>query len=155
MAALVTQLVKNPPTMQETGNAGVGKSPWRSERLPTLIFWPGEFRGLYSPWGHKQSVMTERLSLSLSFPGAKGLLEMALPIRLSATHCQITVECCDRILRAALEFVSKSVTHAPKWSELAWLHLSWATFCVQLRRQCQGTCLRPVKIPDKQPARKN
>ena len=27
--------------------------PWRRERLPTPIFWPGEFHGLYSPWGHK------------------------------------------------------------------------------------------------------
>ncbi|KAB0340862.1 hypothetical protein FD755_024664, partial [Muntiacus reevesi] len=28
----------------------VGKIPWRRERLPTSVFWPGEFRGLYSPW---------------------------------------------------------------------------------------------------------
>ena len=43
----------------------VGKIPWRRERLPTPVFWPGEFHGLYSPWGRKQSNMTERLSLSL------------------------------------------------------------------------------------------
>ena len=24
---------------------------WRRERLPTSLFWPGEFHGLYSPWG--------------------------------------------------------------------------------------------------------
>ena len=29
--------------------------PWRRERLPTPVFWPGEFHGLYSPWGHKES----------------------------------------------------------------------------------------------------
>ena len=29
------------------------------------MFWPGEFRGLYSPRGHKESDTTERLSLSL------------------------------------------------------------------------------------------
>ena len=23
-------------------------------RLPTSVFWPGEFHGLYSPWGHKE-----------------------------------------------------------------------------------------------------
>ena len=49
------------------------KIPWRRERLPTLVFWPGEFHRLYSPWGHKESNMTERLSLSLfiaeGFPG--------------------------------------------------------------------------------------
>ena len=32
----------------------VGKMPWRREELPTPIFWPGEFQGLYSPWGHKE-----------------------------------------------------------------------------------------------------
>ena len=30
------------------------------------VFWPGEFHGLYSSWGRKESDMTERLSLSLS-----------------------------------------------------------------------------------------
>ena len=28
----------------------VGKIPWRRERLPTPVFWPGEFHGLNSPW---------------------------------------------------------------------------------------------------------
>ena len=28
----------------------VGKIPWRRERLPIPVFWPGEFHGLYSPW---------------------------------------------------------------------------------------------------------
>ena len=46
----------------------VEKIHWRRERLPTPVFWPGEFRGLYSPWGHKESDPTEQLSLSLSKP---------------------------------------------------------------------------------------
>ena len=36
----------------------VVKIPWRRERLPTPVLWPGEFHG-----GHKESHMTERLSL--------------------------------------------------------------------------------------------
>ena len=44
-------------------NPWVGKMPWRRERLPPPAFWPGEFHGLYSPWGCKESDMTERLSL--------------------------------------------------------------------------------------------
>ena len=40
---------------------GLGKIPWRRERLPP-IFWPGEFHGLYSPWGRKESDTTERLT---------------------------------------------------------------------------------------------
>ena len=41
----------------------VGKIPWKREGLPTPVFWPGEFHGLYSPWGYKQLGMTEWLSL--------------------------------------------------------------------------------------------
>ena len=37
------------------------------ERLPTSVFWPGEFHGLYSPWGHKESDKTKRLSLFFHF----------------------------------------------------------------------------------------
>ena len=43
---------------------GLGRSPGEGERLPTPVFWPGEFRGLYSPWGHKELDTTERLLLS-------------------------------------------------------------------------------------------
>ena len=43
----------------------VGKIPWRRERLPTPVFWPGEFRGLYSPGVGKELDTTEQLSLSL------------------------------------------------------------------------------------------
>ena len=42
---------------------GLGRSPWRMERLPTPVFWPGEFHGLSSPWGHKESDMTQQLLL--------------------------------------------------------------------------------------------
>ena len=43
----------------------LGKIHWRRERLPTPVFWPGEFHGLYSPWGRKESDTAEQLSLSL------------------------------------------------------------------------------------------
>ena len=43
----------------------VGKIPWRRERLPTPVFWPGKFHGLYSAWGHKVVDNTEQLSLYL------------------------------------------------------------------------------------------
>ena len=29
---------------------GLGRSPWRQEWLLTPVSWPGESRGLYSPW---------------------------------------------------------------------------------------------------------
>ena len=36
----------------------------RREGLPIPVFWPGEFHGLYSPWGCKESDMTEQLSVT-------------------------------------------------------------------------------------------
>ena len=59
-ASLVAQLVKNLPAMRETGfNPWVRKICWKRERLTTLVFWLGEFHGLYSLWGRKESDITE------------------------------------------------------------------------------------------------
>ena len=57
-SSLIAQTLMNPPAMRETWvRSLVGKIP---------VFWPGEFGGLYSPWGQKESDMTEQLSLFLS-----------------------------------------------------------------------------------------
>ena len=45
-------------------NSWVGKIPWSRERLPTPVFWSGEFHGLYSPWGRKESDTSDYLSLT-------------------------------------------------------------------------------------------
>ena len=42
------------------------EDPLEKERLSTPVFWPGEFHELYSPWGHKELAMTERLLLSMA-----------------------------------------------------------------------------------------
>ena len=64
-ASLVAQLVKNLPAMWETWVRSLGwEDPLERERLPTPVFWLGEFHGLYSPRGHKESYTTKRLSLS-------------------------------------------------------------------------------------------
>jgi len=53
--------------MQETRfDSWVRKIHWRRDRLPTPVFWPGEFHGLYSPWGCKELDITKRLSLLFS-----------------------------------------------------------------------------------------
>ena len=46
---------------------GLGQSPEEGKGLATPVFWPGEFHGLHSPWGHKESDTTERLSLHFTF----------------------------------------------------------------------------------------
>ena len=56
-------LEKNLPATQETAfDPWFGKIPWRREKLPPPLFWPGEFHGLCSPWGRTESDVTERLS---------------------------------------------------------------------------------------------
>ena len=102
-ASLVAQLVKNPPAMPETLFRFLSwEGPWRRERLPTPVFWPGVgslsllqarilewvafpfSRGKAthssilawripwtSPWGGKESDMTERLLLSPTTPSLK------------------------------------------------------------------------------------
>ena len=93
--SLVAQMVKDLPAMQETQVPSLGgEDPLEKEmathsnilawtvacqvplsmkfsRQPTPIFLPGEFHGQrnlagYSPWGHKESDMTEQLTLSHS-----------------------------------------------------------------------------------------
>ena len=44
----------------------VGKIPWNRKWQPALVFLPGKSRRqrkLASPWGHKESDMTEQLSM--------------------------------------------------------------------------------------------
>ena len=54
-------------------NPWVRKIFWRRTWQPTPVFLPGESRGqrsltgYYSPWGHKESDITEQLTLSLSW----------------------------------------------------------------------------------------
>ena len=61
-ASLVTQLVKICLQCRRPWfDPWVGKISWRRERLPTPVFRPGEFH-VYSPWGHKESDMTEQLN---------------------------------------------------------------------------------------------
>ena len=59
--SLVAQTTENLPTMSDSW---VGNMPWRREWKPTPVFLPGEFHGQrslegHSPWGRKESDMTE------------------------------------------------------------------------------------------------
>ena len=65
--SLVAQLVKNLPAIWETWVQSLGwEDPLEKRKATTPVFWPGEFHGLYSPWGHKESDTTEQLLLSFS-----------------------------------------------------------------------------------------
>ena len=76
-ASLVAQRIKCLPAMQETRfDPWVGKIPWRREWQPSPVLLPGESHGQkslagYSPWGHKELDMTERLHLHFHSTGIK------------------------------------------------------------------------------------
>ena len=58
---------KEPTAMQETKIQSLGwEDTLEKGMLSTPVFWPEEFHGLHSPWGHKELDTTERLSLSLT-----------------------------------------------------------------------------------------
>ena len=71
---------------------GLGRSP-EEGRLPTPVFWPGEFHGLCSLWGRKESDTTERLSLSFllswlhSLPPIPGFMHRFLMAAPSCILC--------------------------------------------------------------------
>ena len=63
-ASLVAQWVKNPPAVQETWAWSLDwEDLLEKGRATHSSIWPGEFRGLYSPWGCNELDMTEWLSL--------------------------------------------------------------------------------------------
>ena len=60
----MAQMVKNPPTMQETRVQSLGgEDALEKGTAPTPVFW---HEGFHSPWGRKKSDRTEQLLLSLS-----------------------------------------------------------------------------------------
>ena len=68
-ASLVSQTVKNLPAVQETQVRSLAQEDPLEKRMAThSSILPGEFHGQrslagYSPWGHRELDMTDRLSL--------------------------------------------------------------------------------------------
>ena len=67
-ASLVAQLVKNLPAMQETWVRSLGLEDTLEKGIAThssivawRILWTEKPDGLHSPWGHRESDMTEQL----------------------------------------------------------------------------------------------
>jgi len=85
LASLVAQLVKHLLAM---GDPWVGKMAWRRERLPTPVFWPGEFLGVaksrtrLSDFHWHSDVSKTLSSLTLNSPGPSSFL-------VSWLHCFI------------------------------------------------------------------
>ena len=80
--SVIAELVKNPPAMQETQVQFLGQEDVLEDRLPTSVFWPGEFHGLYRI-GHKESDKKEQLSFHFkeSVGGEEGEEENMKPMK--------------------------------------------------------------------------
>ena len=90
---------------------GVGKIPWRRERLHTPAFWPREFHALYSPPGRKELDMTERLSLSKFFKQVRENSEVAqsCPTLCHSMDCSLSGSSVRGIFQArVLEWIAIS-----------------------------------------------
>jgi len=65
-ASLLAHLVRNLPAMWETWVWSLGwENALEKGKVNHSSTWPGELYGLYSPWSHKESDMTEWLSFWL------------------------------------------------------------------------------------------
>ena len=70
---------------QQCGRPGfdpwVGKIPWRMERPPSPIFWPGEFHGLYSlgVTGRNSPLSLVTVSLAVKSTGLPGVQPSSAP----------------------------------------------------------------------------
>ena len=76
LASTVAQLVKKLPAnaggTREVAQSLIRKIPWRRKWHPTPVLLPGKSHGRrslvgYSPWGHKDSDMTEQLHFLRTF----------------------------------------------------------------------------------------
>ena len=77
----------------------VGKISWRRERLPTPVFWPGGFHGLYSTWGRKSQTQLRHfhslpfhLTLIFIFILFLPIFSVFLKYLLFIWPCQVLVE---------------------------------------------------------------
>ena len=118
----------------------VGKIPWRRERLPTPLFWSGEFHGLYNPWGVAKS-----LALLSDFHCHFHLVIQRIRIRLPVQETRVrSLVWEDSTCHGA----TKSMCHN-YWSPLTWRPHAAATE-VRVPRACalqRGTPLQPEDHP--------
>ena len=60
---IVAQLVKNPPAMQETWVQSLGwEDLLEKGKVPTPVFWPGEFHGVKKSWTRPGNFQTSLVS---------------------------------------------------------------------------------------------
>ena len=67
--------------MRETPVRSLGwEDPLEKGKATHSAIWPGEFHGLYRPWGCKELDTAEQLALALSLPGSTRELDIRGPL---------------------------------------------------------------------------
>ena len=138
---LVAQLVKDLPAMWEISgfDPWVGKIPWRRERLPAPVFWPGEFHGLYSPWG-SQRVEHNWVTFTFTIRQIYGSVSTFLWHKFSKNYCFIffpflLFSC--HLLYSSIDYALINLEHALKWHMLNFygpLRASWIVSFYKLEK---------------------
>ena len=77
---------------------GLGRSPWEGNWLPTPVFWPGEFHGLYSQQGCKES---DTIFTSFTFISVGSYFMPPLSLWFPSTKIQLNTRVCGLVI---LEF---------------------------------------------------
>ena len=145
-------VVKNPPAMWDTWVWSLGREDPLEEAMAThSVFWPGESHGQRSlvpcsPWGHKESDRTERLSTARDSSGGSGRGVTCLHRR--PLVCWVTSrrtplsprQCCFWFwVYAVSEFCCLDTCYSDKTGDLSkvWAHMQIPSCLtmLQLRRE--------------------
>ena len=119
-------MIKRLPTRQETGfDPWVRKNPWRRQWHPTPVLLPGKFHGQrslvgYSPWGRKESDMTERLHFHFT---------QSCSLRVQQHYCCSVTKSCPTLC----DSVNCSIPGFPVLHhhlEFAQIHVHWVSDAV-------------------------
>ena len=131
---------------------GLRRFSWRKKWLPTPVFLPGEFHGQrslvgYSPWGHKEPVMTEKLTLLLSLKDygpmnywiKHELLDIILPIswvkrnnKSRMLNSWIREWCSDNRVRRSNLYAKENITSLWVFRYLPCFGLNKGKLCLQI-----------------------
>ena len=129
----VAQLVKNRLQCGRPGfNLWVGKIPWRRERLPTPVFWPGEFHGV----AKSQTRLSDFHSLASSHP-PRGSIRVSLwyaVVRVPSLWCNKK----DYFVVSSVQFSSVQLLSRVRLFSTPWIAARQASLSITISRSSRS-----------------